>query len=224
MSDLLNKAREKMGGLERRIADLPIVRDYKDKEMRREVDKRVRQQLMDALERTRAALTDLQQDVLSTGGLQWMDEMERINSRLTLLADKVRSAAYGYRPLFDLDRVREVELDRLLRFDQNILARTPELDEHLAAAREAVSESAEAFGKALRELYAAAGELIDLYTRREQVVRGEEVEAPPAPEQAQTVAAEGATPTAGAEPPAGSETPATTDDEPQTNDEEDVSS
>lgn len=208
MSDLLDKAREAMGSLERRVAELPVIRDYKEKEMRRELDRRVRQRLMETLEQTRAALNDLQQEVLAAGGLQWMDDMERINSRLTLLVDRVRSAAYGYRPLFDLEKVREVELDRLLHFDRNILARTPELEQHLAAAREAATQSAESFAQALKELYAAVTELADLYTRREQVIRGEEVEAPPLPEETRPATTEGPAPTVTAEPSAGSDAPA----------------
>ena len=169
-------AKQVMGSIERFLAGLPGIREYKEREIRREVDKRVRQELMDALERARATLSDLQRDVLAAGGIQWMDDIERIQSRLILLGDKVRSAAYGYRPLFDLERVREVELERLLAFDRDILQRVPELEQHLEAARAAATQSAEAFGKALQELYAAVSALLDAYAKRERVVHGEDVE------------------------------------------------
>ncbi len=167
------KARQVMASVERALSGLPGIREYKDKEIRREVDKRIRQEIMDALERVRSTLNDLQRDVLSTGGLQWMDDLERIHSRLILLTDKVRSAAYGYRPLFDLERVREEELERLLAFDREVLARVPDLEDRLQAAREAATESAEAFGKALQELYAAVTALLEAYTKRERAIHGE---------------------------------------------------
>ena len=153
------------------LSNLPGLSGYKQRETRREVDKRIRQSLMEALEEVRSALSDLQLDVLNVGGLRWMDDMERINSRLTLLVDKVRSAAYGYRPLFDLEQVREAELDRLIQFDRTLLQQVETLKRHLATAREAASGSADAFGKALREFYTSLGELLELYNRRDELIR-----------------------------------------------------
>ena len=174
MSDRLERAREAIGRVEQILAGLPGIREYKDKEIRREVDRRVREELMAALEAVRSSLTDLQNEVLSAGGIRWMNDLERIHSRLTLLHDKVRSAAYGYSPLFDLERVREAELERLLAFDRDILARIPELEERLAAARAAATQSAEAFGTALRELYATLTDLLETYSRRERFAHGED--------------------------------------------------
>ncbi|MCB9154272.1 MAG: hypothetical protein H6649_09495, partial [Caldilineae bacterium] len=38
--------------------------------------------------------------------------------KLVLLADRIRTASYGYAPLFDDLRVKEAELDALARFDE----------------------------------------------------------------------------------------------------------
>ncbi len=178
MTTSTEKAKQVMGSVERFLAQLPGIREYKEREIRREVDRRIRQELMEALEKARTTLSDLQRDVLDAGGLRWMDDIERIQSRLILLTDKVRSAAYGYRPLFDLERVREADLERLIAFDKDILRRVPELDRHLEAARAAATQSSEALGKALQELHAAVTALLDAYSRRERVVHGQEEEAP----------------------------------------------
>lgn len=176
MSPSTEKAKQAMGSVERFLAQLPGIKEYKEREIRREVDKRVRQEVMDALERARAALSDLQRDVLDAGGLRWMDDIERIQSRLILLADKVRSAAYGYRPLFDLERVREADLERLIAFDRDILSRIPDLESRIDAARAAATQSAEALGKALQDLYEAVSRLLDAYSKRERVAHGEDVD------------------------------------------------
>jgi len=153
------------------LSHLPGISDYKKREVRREVDKRIRQSLMDALEDVRSGLNDIQLDVLNTGGLRWMDDMERINSRLTLLMDKVRSAAYGYRPLFDLEKVREAELDRLSQFDRGLLQEVGKLKDRLEAIRSGASQSPEALGTALRDFYATLGQLLELYNRRDELIR-----------------------------------------------------
>ncbi len=176
MSQPTEKAKQVMGRIERALAQLPGIREYKEREIRREVDKRIRQEIMDALERARATLTDLQRDVLSAGGIRWMDDIERIQSRLILLGDKVRSAAYGYRPLFDLERVREAELERLIAFDKDILQRIPEVEKHLEAAKAAATQSAEAFGQALQALYESVTALLETYAKRERVAHGEDVD------------------------------------------------
>jgi len=169
------------------LSELPGISGYKERERRRELDKRIRQSLMEALEDVRSQWSDLQLDVLNVGGLRWMDDMERINSRLTLLADKVRSAAYGYRPIFDLDQVQEAALDRLLQFDRDLLKRIPTLGEKLKAARAAAQSSPDAFGKALNDFREALNALLEVYDKRDTLIRTGEaknVSAPSTPDEA----------------------------------------
>ncbi len=158
-------------GIERFLSQLPGIAGYRAKETRREVDKRIRQQLMEELEHVRNAVSDIQRTALRTGGLRWMNELEGINSRLTLLIDKVRSAAYGYRPLFDLEQVKEGELDELIRFDREILSQLPRLNELVQRARETASQSPDTFGPALRALYDAITDLLNTYNQRDRLVR-----------------------------------------------------
>ncbi|NPA91904.1 MAG: hypothetical protein GXO55_10765 [Chloroflexi bacterium] len=162
--------------LQRFLDQLPGVAGYRRKETRREVDKRIRQQLMEELEHVRRSLSDLQLSVLSRGGLRWMNELERIHSRLTLLTDKIRSAAYGYRPLFDVEQVEESQLDALIRFDRDMLARVETLKEQLQPLREKAQLSGEAFSQALRTFYQTLTDLLDTYNRRDALIRGEVLE------------------------------------------------
>ena len=47
--------------------------------------------------------------------------MERVSTRLQTLIDRIRTAAYGYAGFFDLQRVKEPELDRLAAFDKALV-------------------------------------------------------------------------------------------------------
>ncbi len=157
--------------LEKFWNQLPGVGAYRAKETRREVDKRIRQQLMEELEHIRVAVSEIQRTVLRERGLRWMNDLERIHSRLTLLIDKVRSAAYGYRPLFDLDQVKEEELEALIRFDKELLARLPQVEARIQQVRNTSPQEPEIFEKALHALYDAITDLLMTYDKRDALVR-----------------------------------------------------
>ena len=117
MSSIVNRAKagidtvgSKVGGL---MDSLPVIGDYRSKEMRREADKRLREGIAKLLETYRSKLTGLERDLVNAGRLRDLPGLERAVGRLQLLIDKIRTAAYGYAPFFDLDKVREPELERL---------------------------------------------------------------------------------------------------------------
>ncbi|HEX9027961.1 MAG TPA: hypothetical protein VF823_02225, partial [Anaerolineales bacterium] len=116
--DPIEKAKGAMGGLERAVSGLPGIKGYREKDMRRDADKQVREKLAQRLSEQRNRLTELQNQLLSAGGLLWMDDVERLITRLTILVDRVRTASYGYAGFFDLQKVKEEELDRLAAFDK----------------------------------------------------------------------------------------------------------
>ena len=179
MTDKPESTSPPRGGVTEILRSLPGLGGYKEREIRREVDRRVRDAIVHTLESVRRSLNDVQQDVLQAGGIRWMDDFERVQSRLTLLADKVRSAAYGYRPLFDLERVDETVLERLIRFDREILQQAADLEARVAAVREAATQSAEALGQALQALYDAVSRLLATYGERDRWAQQGETTEPP---------------------------------------------
>ncbi|MCX6028465.1 MAG: hypothetical protein NT169_04065 [Chloroflexi bacterium] len=138
--DTVTKAKAAMGGLEKAISGLPGIKGYREKEMRRDADKQVRDQLARELAERRAKITALQSELLESGGLLWLDDVERAVGRLQLLIDRIKTAARGYAGFFDLQRVKEAELDRLANFDQALFDDLPKLDEGIAALAQAVAE------------------------------------------------------------------------------------
>ena len=119
---LKTKAQQQMGGVESFFAGLPGVKGYKEKEQRREADKTVRMLIARKLDDEKLRLTNLQMDLISSGQLGLLDDMERAATRLQTLTDRVRTASYGYAPLFDNVRVKEAELEELAKFDEAMFA------------------------------------------------------------------------------------------------------
>jgi hypothetical protein len=169
--DTVDKAKAAMGGFEKFISGLPGIKGYREKELRRDADKQVRDQLARELTERRARITALQSELLAAGGLLWLDDIERAVGRLQLLIDRIKTAARGYAGFFNLQRVKEAELERLANFDQALFDDLPKLDEALAALTAAVgaNEGIQEAIKALADLLAGMNET---FGRRIEAIRG----------------------------------------------------
>lgn len=156
--DLIEKAKAAQGALERTFAGLPGIKGYKEKELRREADKTVRELLARDLDEQRKRLQALQVDLLGAGGLQWVDDVERAVNKLQTLVDRIKTASYGYAPLFDDVKVKEPQLEALAQFDQQMVDRVgalqAEVDKLAAAAkaREGIGDAASALSDHLTML------------------------------------------------------------------------
>lgn len=168
--DSVEQAKSEMGSVEKFVAKLPGIKGYREKELRRDADKQVRENLARRLESRRRKLTALQSDLLSSGGLLWMDDVERVVGRLQLLIDRIKTASYGYAPLWGLNKVKEDDLDRLIAFDQALFDEVTQLDEAIGALEDAVKAN-----EGLKEALAAVGDLLaglnETFTRRSDVIQ-----------------------------------------------------
>lgn len=165
--DPIAKATSQMGGLESLLSKLPGIKGYREKDIRRDADKQLRDLLARELAERRTKITALQNDLLAAGGLLWMDDVEKLVSRLQLLIDRVKTAAYGYAGFFDIQRVKEDELTRLAQFDEALFEELPRLDtaiESLGAAigaNEGIKEAVRALGNILARINETFGKRLD---------------------------------------------------------------
>ncbi len=156
--DPIEKAKQGMGKVESALSGLPGVAGYREKEMRRDADKQVRETLAHRLEDLRRRLTDLQSQALGSGGLAYLADMEHASSRLQTLIDRIHTASYGYRGFFDLQRVKEAELDKLATYDNALFEQLAPLGEALdglakaLAANAGVKEALQAFNDLVTKL------------------------------------------------------------------------
>jgi hypothetical protein len=167
----MEKAKSEMSSLERFVSKMPVVKGYREKEMRRETDKQIRDTLARRLEARRRKISGLQGELLSGGGLLWMDDIERVVGRLQLLIDRVKTASYGYAPFFALERVKEDDLDRLIEFDQKLFDELARLDEAISGLEQAVAAN-EKIKEAVQALADIAAALNETFSRRHEVIQG----------------------------------------------------
>jgi hypothetical protein len=169
--DPVQNAKDEMGGLEKAIAGLPGIKGYREKELRREADKQVRDNLARHLDGPRRRLVAVQNELVSAGGLDWVDDVERVIGRLQLFIDRVKTASYGYAPLFGLNRVDEEDLDRLAAFDQDLYNQAGPLEEAIGKLEQAVSAN-NGIKDALKVVDAQVSAMNDTFNRRAEVIQG----------------------------------------------------
>ena len=99
------------------LARIPGVRTYRDREHRRETDKKLREHLASRLQEVRSQLKRVTSDLSSKGQMESLAKLDRLSSHIQQMADTIRYASYGYSGIFDLEKIREDELDRLYTFD-----------------------------------------------------------------------------------------------------------
>jgi hypothetical protein len=136
-----------MSDLEKLAAKIPGYRGYKEKEVRREADKLLRDHVYRVLSEQRRRVEDIQTNL----GLDQIEEVERLGRarrRLQTLADTVHTAAYGYAGLFDAVKVQEEQLDALYSFDNNLLAESDSIVEAVDSLQAAVDRG-EGVGSAI---------------------------------------------------------------------------
>jgi hypothetical protein len=159
-----------MSGLEKLAAKIPGYRGYKEKEVRREADKLLRDHIYRVLTEQRRRIEDIQAS-LGVEQIESVEALGKARRRLQTLADTVRTAAYGYAGLFDAVKVKEEQLDALYDFDNQLLAEAESIGEAVDSLQAALDRS-EGVSSAIRDLTETITRLRDVYDRRQDVVTG----------------------------------------------------
>ena len=130
MSANYENIRREQGTIESFFGKLPGYKGYKEKEMRREADRLLREALVRDFTLQLDRITPVQNAVLDNIGVEWMSDFGALKTSLQTLIDRIRHAPQGYAGFFDAVRVKEDDLDRLEEFDRQLVG---ELDKVKAA-------------------------------------------------------------------------------------------
>lgn len=187
MGDLVGQIKDQRGGFAKLLSKLPGFKGYMEKETRRDADKIVRDvvaaKFTDQLDR----LSELQNDMLSNGKFEFVDDVEQSAVKLRLFIDRVKTAPRGYGGLFDAVQVKEGELDQLYNFDYQLLSEVDNLAAAIDQCRMAlgvvpsppategaapVATGPEALKASLDAIRRICTGLNDLYDKRQHVLVG----------------------------------------------------
>ncbi len=158
-----------MDKIDRKIRDtlnaIPGYRGYRSLEDRRDDDKRVRETIATEIAASGAFLTSAGAKAVEARKLNQVSAIERLVGDTRHLADRVRSATYGYGGLFSNRDVSAAVLDQMKQFDDAFLTEAASLQETAQTIGGATP------GEANLEAYTAELDRLQrLFTERSKIV------------------------------------------------------
>jgi hypothetical protein len=120
-NDVYAQSKSQMRLSERIAAALPGFRGYKEKELRRESDKLVRNNLYLKLSKDKDDVRVISQKIADKRYMDVLVDMDRLTAKMDRITEKVNHASYGYSGFFDIVKIKEESLDRMITFDNQLL-------------------------------------------------------------------------------------------------------
>lgn len=159
--------------LGRLASKIPGFSGYMERSRRREADQMLRDTIAARLEQTRLQLSNVHQE-LSRDIIKAIDHAEplgRADSRLMGLIGKIKDAPQGYSGFFDAVKVKEQDLARLYKFDEQMLAYAEEIAADVNALQQALNEDGDIQPK-VRDLDASIQEANNAFSARHEILTG----------------------------------------------------
>jgi hypothetical protein len=113
----------------------------------------------------------LQTELISQGGIQFVDDMEKAAIQMRTFTDKIRNATYGQSGLFDAVKINEAELAQLYNYDNAFF----DLSDQVRAALDTVEATlgnTDGLPAAIRNLTALTRQAVEAFDRRYEVITG----------------------------------------------------
>jgi hypothetical protein len=170
MSDLFNRITDDQDIIRKLFSKIPGFNGYVERENRRAADKILREAVANRFEELWQRISSIQNDLISTGGLEFIDDLERSAIKIRQFIDRIRHASYGYSPFFNATKVKEEELANVYEFDLALL----ENADIVGRAIDNVESSLGTDGlpAAFRHLTSLSQQTIDVFNRRSEVLMG----------------------------------------------------
>jgi len=170
---MYEKAKGEMRLSERILAELPGFRGYKEKELRRESDKLIRNHLYQRLTEARKDLKEIFQKLSDSRLHEVLTDMDRFIMRFDRVSEKINHASYGYAGFFNIVKVEEEKLDKMIEFDTGLMDDVDKIVEATTAfKKEVMTQKFENVNVHMQNLSGMLEELEETFNGREEVIMG----------------------------------------------------
>lgn len=168
-----DRSKAQTGLLEKIELIIPGFRGYKEKELRRESDKLVRNLIYLKLYEAGAQVKDAYRAIVNNGVSEAWDDTDHLIARLDRITQRINHAEYGYAGFFDAMKVREPDLDRMMAYDDQLLQQADSVTQAIQALKDSVDNEKwqEARAKVV-EATKAVDALELAYNGRKDVIMG----------------------------------------------------
>lgn len=170
MSDILGRIREEQDIFGKLLGKLPGFSGYFDREQRRSADKLLRETIAARYEEQWRRVSNLQRDLISQGGLAYVDDLEAAAIKLRQFVDRIKTASYGYAGFFDAVKIQSEELESLYQYDLWLLTLIDEIGRAVDNVESSIGT--DGLPAAIRHLTRMAQESVEAYNKRAEVILG----------------------------------------------------
>ena len=168
MSDFFGRVVGDQDPIKKLASHIPGFSGYIERENRRASDKLMRDTVARRFDELYKRLSALQADLISQGGLEFIDDLEKAALQLRTFTDKIRNATYGYSGFFDAVKINEAELAKIYTFDSAFF----DLADQIKNAMDTVESSLglpEGLPAAIRNLVTLARQAVTTYEQRYEI-------------------------------------------------------
>ena len=170
MSDLFNRLTDNQDIIKKLLSKIPGFDGYIERQNRRATDKILREAVANGFEEAWQRISGVQVQLIETGGLIYVDDVERAAIKIRQFIDRIRHASYGYAPFFDAVKIREEQLAKVYEFDFALLNSKDELDRAIDNLE--ASLDTDGLPAAIRHLVSISQQAVDAFNKRSEVFMG----------------------------------------------------
>ena len=168
MADILGEVIGEQDFFKKILSKIPGFSGYVDRQNRRSADKLLRDTIADHFESLWQRISTVQRDMLSTGGIENVNDVEAAALKIRQFIDRIRNAAYGYAGFFDAVKIDSKELAVIYQYDLQLLT----LEDEVGRAIDNLASSLGTEGQpaAIRNLVSVSQQCIDAFEKRKEAV------------------------------------------------------
>ncbi|MFW9934404.1 MAG: hypothetical protein ACFFDU_02580 [Candidatus Thorarchaeota archaeon] len=153
---------------------IPGWRGYRIKEERRNADRILRDQIVSRLRRSADKIEDIRAAVVEEEIEDAYKTVDSLMSRTEKLISQIEHADYGYRPFFDAIKIKEDDLENMLRYDTWFIEQVQAFDQNCDDALVFVEDDPDKASGHIKDLRKMISEMNRKWKDREQVIMGVE--------------------------------------------------
>ncbi|MFP4497088.1 MAG: hypothetical protein ACLFQV_02660 [Vulcanimicrobiota bacterium] len=174
MADLREKILGGENALEKLMRKIPGFEGYKNREQTRNADKIQRDFMAKKLRDEKSRLTDLGQELLRSGNMMLMGDVDRVTKLFDKTMDRIEHAEYGYASLFAGTKINEAELDHLYEYDLSLMDNISRVEESVTALEHSIDSEEMDPKKKLKDVEKTIKAVNERVDGRQKILKGVE--------------------------------------------------
>lgn len=171
MTDMYQNVSGQIDPFKKLASFIPGFSGYVERQNRRDADKLVRETVARRFSELWKRASNLQVDLVSSGKIEYVDDMEKAALQLRTFIDKISTAARGYSGLFDALKINEKELEQLYNFDLTFFELADQIGHGLDNVEASMGDE-NALPASIRNLTTLGQQAVETLNRRTEAFTG----------------------------------------------------